>query len=81
MKTKVYLRIARDARGRAKTAVTSKPTDAPLYDVHNNALPTVAFAILVDIPGLMFDRASQVLAEITVPEEDAKIAAEVVQLR
>lgn len=79
MKTRVHLRVARDKRGRGKVVATLKPTDTPLYDGGNDALPTVAFAIDLDVPDVMFSRAAQVIASITIPEEQATIAADVVE--
>lgn len=79
MKTRVYLRVARDSRGKAKVSATMRPSDAPIYDSRNVPLPTVAFAVELDIPGVMFDRATQVIASITIPEDQATIAADVVE--
>lgn len=79
MRTRVYLRIARDKRGRGKAVATLKPTDTPLYDSNNSALPTVAFAVDLNVPDVMFDRAAQVIASITIPEDQATIAADVVE--
>jgi len=80
MKAKVYLRIAKNPHGRTpfKVAATAKPTYAPLmtggYDA--KALPTLAFAVVLDIPEDAFKQAEQVLAEIEIPTDLVAIAAE-----
>jgi hypothetical protein len=87
VKATVYLRVAidenaRTARGRQpRFAVTQRPSDEPIYDgtVDRHALPTVAFGIELDIPDALFERAGQVIAELTIPEDQATIAAEVKQ--
>lgn len=81
MKTTVYMRVGTQRNRRVKVdARTTRPTSAPLYESNGDAMPTVAFAIKLELPDAMFNRAREVLAEITVPEEQAQIAAEVVQL-
>jgi|KBSMisStandDraft_5_1062788.scaffolds.fasta_scaffold280993_2 hypothetical protein len=53
MKAKVYLRMAATSRS-FKYAATSKPSDQPLYDQHGRALPTIAFALVLSLPGGAF---------------------------
>jgi hypothetical protein len=79
MKATVYLRVAKGPRG-PKFAATTKPSRAPLTTGGWNEkhLPTVAFALLLNIPDEAFDQAGQVIAEIDVPAEQLSIAAEVV---
>ena len=82
MKTTVYMRVGKQRNRRIKTdARTSKPTSAPLYESNGDPMPTVAFALTVDLPDAMFDQARRVIAELTVPDEQAEVAAEVVELQ
>lgn len=85
MKVRAYLRVAKTGRGSRspyKIHASSKPDHRPLssgYGRSETVLPTVAFAIDVDIPDKLFKQAEQVIAEITIPEDQAVIAAEVAQ--
>lgn len=79
MKARAYLRVARDDRGRAKIVATVKPSDVPLTDSRDRPLPTVYFGVDFEIPDAMFDRASDVIATVTVSEDQAHIAADVVE--
>jgi len=81
MKLTAYIRVARNPdRAKAQIAANLKPNTAPLTNSRGDALPTIAFAIKLDIPDAMFSRASQVIAELTIPEESAEIAATVREL-
>lgn len=80
MKVKTYLRVAKTKRG-AKVVAGSKPNQKPLvrdagYRTEE-VLPTIAFAVILDIPDEEFARAEQVLAEIGVQPEQTTVAAEV----
>jgi hypothetical protein len=79
MKTTVYLRVAKGPRG-AKFAASTKPNQRPLTSGGWNEthLPTVAFALRLNIPDEAFDEAGRVVAEIDVPPDQLSIAAEVV---
>lgn len=80
MKTRVYLRVARDKRGKARVVATVKPNARPLEAGGARPLdflPTVAFAVDLNVPDSMFDQASRVVAELTISEDTADIAAEV----
>lgn len=77
MKTRVYLRVARTATGKTKVVAATKPTSRPVTDANAEPLPTVAFGIALEIPDVLFNRASQVIATLTIPEEQAVIAADV----
>lgn len=81
MKAKVYLRVARDDRGKAKVAANVRPNDAPLTDSNNYVLPTVAFGVVLDIPDALFSRAAEIIATLTIPEDQAHIAAKVEETR
>jgi len=78
MKVKVYLRIAPTARG-FKVNATTKPSRQPLRagSYSDDWLPTVAFAVVFDIPSEAFRTAEHVIAEVVVPVERVQIAAEV----
>lgn len=82
MRTRVYLRVARDKRGKARVVATAKPSAMPLVSgTPGAALPTVAFAIDLNVPDVMFNQASRVVAELTVTETSADIAAEVKEVQ
>ena len=78
MVIKTYLRVAKTTRG-TKVAVSNKPSYKPIIDnpYQSQYYPTVAFALVFDIPDKMFEQAERVLAEIKIPEEAVKISAEV----
>jgi hypothetical protein len=66
MKATVYLRMAPTSRG-FKYAATSKPSNTPLF-VGNEALPTVAFALVLSLPPHMFS--VPVVGEIEITHGD-----------
>jgi hypothetical protein len=80
VKIKTHLRVGYDKK-RRKTSVVANvnPNHTPLSNMKGEYLPTVAFAIVLDIPDSAFAQAEQVIAEITIPESEIQIAAEVVQ--
>jgi hypothetical protein len=81
MKAKVYMRVAvNEQRRKHQVAVGLKANYAPLTDSRGNALPTVAFALVLDVPDELFARAEQAIAEIKIPEDQVAIAAEVKEL-
>jgi len=83
MKVRVYLRVARNPQGRtsfkcdAGVRANYKPLTKRTGNWNEEAIPTAAFALDLDIPDEVFTRAEQVLAEIEIPEDKAKIAVEV----
>lgn len=79
MKVKTHLRVGYDKRRRKPQVVANvRPNHTPLSaGSPQEFLPTVAFAIVLDIPDAMFERAGQVIAELTIPEDAVEIAAEV----
>ena len=80
-KIKAYVRIAKGNSGKYKIdARGTHPHYAPIYDSHNAPLPTVAFAVEFVIPDHAFHQAKQVIAEITIPEDQLQIAAEVAEV-
>jgi hypothetical protein len=80
MKVKTHLRIAKTRKG-ARVEASSRPNYKPLITNagyrNERVLPTAAFAVVLDIPDELFERAETVLAEITVDPDEAEIAAEV----
>jgi hypothetical protein len=79
MKVKAYLRVAKDRNGRSRVQANAKPSQAPLTRSDGTILPTVSFAVELDVPDAMFRRAEQVIATLTIPESQAEIAAEVTE--
>lgn len=68
-KITAYLRIGRRDSGSFSVAATSNPSDVPLKDGNGRDIPTVAFGVRFNIPDAVFDSASRVIAELTIPEE------------
>ena len=82
MKVTAYLRVAKNtanARKPFKVDASATPNHYPLAGSVGNSLPTIAFAIELDVPDDAFTQAEKVIAEITIPEDAYKIAAEVRQ--
>lgn len=80
-KVRTCLRVGRKPQsGGFLVSAQNNPNPRPLESKPGKAIPTVSFAILLDIPDAMFDRAGEVVAEITVPEEDIVIAAKVQEI-
>lgn len=83
MNTKIYMRVAAHPDGRDadyKVAASVRPNYSPLtVDTGYNErdLPTVAFAVELEIPEAMIFQAEQTLAEIQIPEEAVEIVAAV----
>lgn len=77
MKVRVYLRVAKTQTKRGFSVDgRNTPTNRPLED-RTRVLPTVAFALDLDIPDALFAQAERVIAEISIPEEATQIAADV----
>jgi hypothetical protein len=80
MKVRAYLRVGYDARRRKSVVeAKAKPSTRMLRASNGNDLPTVAFAIDLEVPDEMFKQAERVIATLTIPPENATIAAEVTQ--
>ena len=87
MKKKLYIRIGESSRGYIADA-NFKPNQAPLYkNVYKGYgnqreyVPTVHFALDVDIPNDAFKEAGEVVGEINLKlGEKLKIAADVAEL-
>jgi hypothetical protein len=81
VKVKVYFRIAKTGKGVYKVRASMKLNTYPVGRTRPN--PTVAFAIVFDIPDDKFKEAEKVIAEIpigndkiTIPIEIEKIESE-----
>lgn len=73
-------RHASTTRGRKpKVTASAKLNEEPFYNNQGDAVPTVAFAVELDLPAAMFRQAETVIASMTIPEESATIAAKVRQ--
>lgn len=81
MKVKVYMRLGKRTRrskyGPAVVEAGVKPSLKPLSENNGTILPTVAFAVELDVPDSAFEQAEKVIAEIEVDEQSFDIAAEV----
>lgn len=82
-KVTAYLRVAKyggdGRRAPFKVSATARPNHTPLESGTGVPLPTLAFAVVLDIPDSAFKQAEQVIAEIRIPEDALQIAAEVKQ--
>lgn len=80
MKAKVYLRFAQSETKGFLVRAGNSPSADPIITPREGkdvALPTVAFAVVLDIPDAAFRRAEAVLAEIEVPEGAISVSAQV----
>lgn len=80
-KVKTYLRVARNDGGRTrfKVEASAAPNYKPLTvgsGVSERPLPTIAFAVVLDIDDFAFTQAARVIAEIQVPNGVPVVAAE-----
>lgn len=62
----IYLRVAATARG-FRAAATTRPNSTPLTDSLGDALPTVPFAIRVNIPAELWRYHERIVAELSLP--------------
>jgi hypothetical protein len=82
MKCRVYLRVAKTKKRsnspgyKVAATLKVKASHEPL-NTDARFLPTAAFAVDLDIPDVMFERASEVLAELVIDPEDAAIAVQI----
>lgn len=74
-KLKVHVRIAKNGTRHA-IAATLKPSNRPLFNNSGAALPTIAFAVMLDIDPAAFKAAERVVAELAIGPEDASVVAE-----
>lgn len=75
-KVKVHLRVASNGTRRHKVQANINAVSAPLTDSNGYALPTIAFAVVLDIDPAAFRTAERVIAELAIGEDDVAIAAE-----
>jgi hypothetical protein len=78
-KIKTHVRVAKGRSGKMQVTATNRASNEPLEDSRGNALPTVAFALVLDINDLEFKRAEAVLAEVDVPSGEVRILKPSVQ--
>lgn len=82
MKVKTYLRVARDSRrGTTKVVASAKPNLAPLTKGSARSevyLPTIHFAIELDIAPDAFAQAEKVIGTLAIPAAAITVAAEVI---
>jgi len=79
MKVKAFMRVAQTGRG-YKVAASSKANQEPLFrqDYRGKEfLPTVSFAVVLNIPEELFNQAEKEIAEINLALNEVEIAAEV----
>ncbi len=86
-RVKVFMRIAKTGATRGPgyrvAAHTDHARDWPLSSgagINERKLPTLAFALILDVPDAAFEQAEQVIAEIRIPEKDLEICAEVTEI-
>lgn len=84
MKTTAYIRVGKDSNrnGRRpyKVEASNKKDHKPIKDTRGRLLPTIFFAVELDIPDNAFNGAARVIAKLNVPEEKLEIAAEVLEI-
>lgn len=79
MKVKAHIRVAKGSNGKSQLTATVKPSTAPLTMANGTPLPTIAFAVVFEVPDAMFRQAEQVIATLTIPESQAQIAADITE--
>lgn len=84
MKVRAYLRVAKLPGWKYKIAASGKPDNSPLHKMKGyrgdkEFLPTVAFALDLDIPDEQFNRASRLLGEVVVRGENSRILTDLVE--
>lgn len=77
---KVYLRVGKartgSTRGRLYTSASTKVNHEPLTNAQG-FVPTIAFAVNIEIPDHLFNNAEKVIADLKVTSSKADICAEV----
>ena len=76
MKVKTFLRLGKTNRG-VKVVASGKVNHHPLEDggYRPEALPTVMFAIVLDLPDDIFQQAEKVIGEINIGKKKVQVAA------
>ena len=79
MKDKVYLRVAKTKRGKLRYTASTRPSNAPISEQYGDTfLPTISFALELDIPDELFKKAEQTIAKINLEAKDVNINAEII---
>jgi hypothetical protein len=81
MKYKIYMRVAKtDGRTGYKVSASTRPNNEPINSGTYNTTwyPTVAFAVLIDLPDELFNQAERVIAELNASLKDATVSSEFV---
>lgn len=79
MKTTIYLRVAKKgAYGKVKVSASTHSSEDPIflpktYGREKEAIPTIGFAVIFEIPDELFSKASVVVATINLPTKSATI--------
>lgn len=74
MKQTLYVRAAKHPRGgKSKVVTGTKPSHHALTDSSGNAMPTVSFAVELNVPDELFSRAQRVVASIDVDAQDVTV--------
>ena len=80
MKVRAYIRVAKNGY-KVKVDASAKEDSQPLFLLsgykQKTFLPTVKFAVDLNIPDELFSNAAKVIGEINLALENVKIAAEV----
>ena len=78
--TKIYVRVGKSVRGstrgRTYVSASTKASHEPLQN-SQGFVPTVAFAVEVEVPDHLFRNAEKVIANLKVTSSKADICAEV----
>ena len=72
MKAKIYLRLGQSESGKIKVMANVNPSNVSLVDNswHKKPIPTIAFAVEINLPDDAFEYASKTLAELSVDSFD-----------
>lgn len=79
MKTKIYLRIAKNKKSGIAVSATTRPSHEPLHaqTYGKAAFPTVAFAVEFDIPDELFKQAEEVVAKINLRKKNGVVCGKI----
>ena len=81
MKYPIYIRVAKTGgRKGYKVSASINPNNEPLNSGTYNTqwFPTVAFCVNVELPDVLFEQASRVIAELNVGIKEAVVSTEIV---
>ena len=80
MKQKIYIKIGKGSKATPQISVTKTPSYAPMEEYDNGSkrfIPTVSFAVNLDIPDHLFKSAEKEVATINVTKKNAVVCVEV----